>query len=54
MLFGKQFDKDKFEEFLRLIYATPAFVAQYSSFQEADQMIQRILASDHSAGNLDH
>jgi hypothetical protein len=50
MLLGKRFDKEKFEQFLRLICATPTFVAKYSSLQEADQMIQSILTSDHPAG----
>jgi hypothetical protein len=43
MLLGKQLTKDKFEHFLRLICATPAFVAHYRSLQEAAGMIESIV-----------
>lgn len=43
MLLGKQLTKDKFEHFLRLICATPAFLAHYGSLQEAAGMIASIV-----------
>lgn len=45
MLLGKHLTKDKFEQFLRLICETPAYIARYGSLQEAEQMIQTILGS---------
>ncbi|MGC1295766.1 MAG: hypothetical protein WA869_12080 [Alloacidobacterium sp.] len=53
-LFGKHFNKDKFEQYMKLICAIPAFVAQYSSLHEADQMIQKILVCDHQSRIEDH
>jgi hypothetical protein len=47
MLFGRQLNKAKFEQFLGLVCATPAFVAHYRSLQEADQMIQSVLNLNH-------
>lgn len=46
MLLGK-LNKESFEQFLKLICATPAYVARYGSLQEADQMIQSVLDSKH-------
>lgn len=48
MVLGKRLNKDKFEQFLRLICAVPAFIAEYSSLQEAVQLIQQVLNSDCS------
>jgi hypothetical protein len=47
MFLGKQLSKEKFEQFLRLICATLAFVAHYSSLQEAARMIQGVVNSDN-------
>jgi len=47
MLLGKQLNKDKFEQLLTLICATPAFTAHYPSLQAASQILQQILHSDH-------
>lgn len=43
MLLGRLFNKDKFEQFLRLICATPAFVVEYSSLKEANLLLQQLL-----------
>lgn len=42
MLLGRLFNKDKFEQFLRLICATPAFVVEYSTLKEANLLLQRL------------
>jgi len=44
MLFNRQFSKNKFEQFLELICATPAFSITYSSFQEAEQLVHNVLS----------
>lgn len=43
MLLGKQLDKEKFEQFLRLICATPAFFVEYSSLKEANLLVQALI-----------
>ena len=44
MLLGRRLNKDIFERFLSLMCATPAFAIYYSSLQQAEQMVQRILS----------
>jgi len=44
MLLGRRLNKDMFERFLSLMCATPAFAIYYSSLQQAEQMVQRILS----------
>jgi len=51
MLLGKRMNKDVFEQFLRLISSIPAHIARYSSLQEADQMIQSVVSSEHPGNN---
>ncbi len=44
MLLGKNLGKEKFELFLKAICTIPAFISNYSSLQEAEQMIHHVVS----------